>query len=124
MEDTVAQPGVVDGSATRRGPFGADPIPLNPLLGLVSPYTWLATVHLFSDLWIGIAMFVSMLVLLIFAVVLLPFALIGLPVLVLAVYVARGWAAVERLRYRLTLGIDIVPPQYPVRTGSLPRFVW
>jgi signal transduction histidine kinase len=123
-EDTVAQAGTVDGVAVRRGPFGADPIPLNPLHALVSPYTWLATIHLLSDMWIGIAMFVSMLVLLVLSAALMPVALLGLPVLVAAVYVSRGWATVERTRFRLTLGIEIVPPQRPAKTRSVPRFLW
>src|SRR6266511_4465555 len=123
-EDTVAQAGTVDGTTVRRGPFGADPIPLNPVRALASPYTWLATVHLFSDLWVGIATFTSMVVLLAMSVALMPVALLGLPVLVASVYVARGWAAVERTRFRLTLGIEIVPPQRPAKTTSVPRFLW
>src|SRR6266511_5521406 len=123
-EDTVAQAGTVDGATVRRGPFGADPIPLNPVRALASPYTWLATVHLFSDLWVGLATFTSMVVLLAMSVALMPVALLGLPVLVASVYVARGWAAVERTRFRLTLGIEIVPPQRPAKTTSVPRFLW
>jgi signal transduction histidine kinase len=124
MEDTVAQAGTVDGGYVRRGPFGADPIPLNPLRALVSPYTWLATVHLFSDVWIGVATFASMLPLLILSAVLLPVALLGLPVLIVGTYVARIWAAVERTRFRLTLGIEIVPPEPPESTRSVPKFIW
>jgi signal transduction histidine kinase len=124
MEATVAQSGTAAGLGARRGPLGADPIPLNPLRGLVSPYTWLATIHLLSDMPIGVATFTSMMVLLVLAVALLPVALAGVPVLFAAVYAARGWAALERLRFRLTLGVEIVPPRFPARTSSLPRFLW
>ena len=123
-EDTVAQAGTVDRVAARRGPFGADPIPLNPLRALASPYTWLATIHLLCDLWIGIATFTSMVVLLALSAGLMPLALVGLLVLVIAVYVSRGWAAVERARFRLTLGVEIVPPERPARTSSIPRRLW
>jgi signal transduction histidine kinase len=114
----------VDGPAIRRGPFGADPIPLNPARGLVSPYTWLATIHLLGDLWIGIGTFISMLVLMIFSAVLMPFALAGLPMLLVATYVSRVWGNIERFRFRMTLGIEIMPPQWPQRDGSLIRFLW
>jgi signal transduction histidine kinase len=123
-EDTVAQAGTVDGATVRRGPFGADPIPLNPLRALASPYTWLATIHLLADMWIGIATFTSMIVLLVLSAGLMPVALAGLPVLVIAVHISRGWAALERTRFRLTLGIEIVPPQRPARTRSIPRYLW
>jgi signal transduction histidine kinase len=121
----VAYAGTADGIAVRRGPFGADPIPLNPVRALASPYTWLATIHLFSDVWIGIGTFVSMVVLLALSGALLPLALAGLLVLLFAVFVSRVWGVLERFRFRMTLGIEIVPPQWPVRgETSLLRYLW
>jgi signal transduction histidine kinase len=121
----VAYASAADGVAIRRGPFGADPIPLNPVRALVSPFTWLATIQLFANFWVGTATFISMLVLLIMSAVLLPFALAGLPVLIVAIYVSRVFGAIERFRFRMTLGVDIVPPQWPRRgESSLPRFLW
>jgi signal transduction histidine kinase len=124
MGGTVAYASTADAASVRRGPFGVDPIPLNPVRALVSPYTWLATIHLFANLWIGIGTFVTMLVLLVFSAVLMPFALAGLPMLLVAGYVSRVWGNIERFRFRMTLGIEIVPPQWPERDGSLFRFLW
>ncbi len=120
----MAYAGTANGVTVRRGPFGADPIPLNPLRALVSPYTWLATIHLFANLAVGMATFISMAVLLALGGALLWVALLGVPVLMVAVYLARGWAAVERARFRLTLGVQIVPPDRPARTRSPFRYVW
>src|SRR6266545_4233132 len=105
-------------------PVGPEPDPPNPGPRVGLPYPRAGPVHLFSDLWVGIATFTSMVVLLAMSVALMPVALLGLPVLVASVYVARGWAAVERTRFRLTLGIEIVPPQRPAKTTSVPRFLW
>jgi signal transduction histidine kinase len=118
----AAQDAVETGS--RRRAFGADPIPGNPLRALVSPYTWLATTHLLASFWVGVATFTTVVTLLALAAGLMPLALLGVPILVLTVHLVRGLARLERGWYRLSLGVQIEPPQPPPPARSLPRRVW
>ncbi|HSV64732.1 MAG TPA: sensor domain-containing protein [Mycobacteriales bacterium] len=111
-------------AGARRRLFGADPIPLNPLRALVSPYTWLATTHLLASLFLGIGTFTSVVTLLALSVGLLPVGLLGVPLFVLTVYYVRGLAALERWWFQLTLGVRIPPPAQPPRAPSLLRNVW
>ncbi|PZS26585.1 MAG: sensor histidine kinase [Pseudonocardiales bacterium] len=92
-----------------------DPIPVNPLRALVSPYLWLATVHLVTDLWIAAAVGIAVLLA---AGSVHRLVLIGIPVLLLTVRLAIPLSALERGRYRLTLGMAIGTVRLPVREGS------
>jgi signal transduction histidine kinase len=84
------------------------------------PGAWVTTVHLLLGLWAG---FVSILVLgwmLPLGIGLTPLFLSGVPILALALWLARRFAALERRRYRLVLGVDIPSPHPPPEPGTAP----
>ena len=94
-----------------------DPIPGNPLRALVSPYTWLATFHLLSGLFVAIPAFVvGVLFLTLWWPLLAAFGA-GIPVFFVLAFLVRGIGAVERARFRTTLGVQILPPSLPVWDG-------
>jgi DNA-binding NarL/FixJ family response regulator len=95
----------------------------NPLLAIVSPYTWLATIHLLSDVFIGAVTFTLVVTLLALSASLLAVALLGVPLWLLTVHIVRSAAAFERARFRLTLGMDVPAPPSPPRAGAL-RYAW
>jgi signal transduction histidine kinase len=101
-----------------------DPIPVNPLLALVSPYTWLATIHLLTGMFVAIPGFVfGVLFLSLWWPLLLPFFLPGVVVCLGLIGCIRAIGAIERGRIRLTLGVQILPPSLPSWDGR-PVHYW
>jgi len=81
----------------------------------VSGRTWLAIVHLMAGLFIGIALFIVVLVGLVTGIALLPVFLAGVPVLAGMFWLCIWLAAAERARFALLLGTDI--PAAPLPGG-------
>src|SRR5687767_4460908 len=79
----------------------------DPLRALVAPSTWLAAAHLLLDAAAGMTSAFVLGMGLFFSVVLLPLALLGVPVWIVTVWVSAVLARVERVRYRLLLGVEI-----------------
>jgi signal transduction histidine kinase len=84
---------------------------------LVEARTYLATLHLWLDLVVGVFWF-SVLTTLITTGVSLLITLIGLPILTGAFLLARGGAWVERRRFALFLGADIEQPERRAHAGD------
>jgi signal transduction histidine kinase len=108
-----------------------EPIPVNPLRALGSPYLWLATVHLASDLIVpgvlaGLGWLVGAWVGSLFGRSLgggaggLALRLLG-PAM-LTVWLFLPLSTFERARYRLTLGMSIAAPRLPPRGHSWGRW--
>ncbi len=81
---------------------------------LVSPRTWLATIHLLAGLPVAIAIFTLAVTGVSVGIGLLPVFLLGLPVLAATAWVITGAAHFERGRYALLLGVTIRPPAAPL----------
>ncbi|HEY6745620.1 MAG TPA: sensor histidine kinase [Mycobacteriales bacterium] len=71
---------------------------------------WLTSVNLLIGLWTGFFAFVVLGWLLPLALALTPLFMIGLPILAVALFLTRRFAALERGRFRVVLGIDIPAP--------------
>ncbi len=99
---------------------GVGAIPTSPLRALVSPQTWLNTIHLLSDLWVGIVTFTAAITGLAVATSLLPVFLLGIPVWAATIAVSRWLGSFERGRYALTVGVRIPDP----RGGAVPEGGW
>ncbi|MDX6227071.1 MAG: hypothetical protein QOI76_461 [Frankiales bacterium] len=100
-----------------------DPIPANPLLALVSPYTWLATIHLLSGLFVAIPSFVvGVLFLSLWWPLLMAFVFPGVIAFVVLAGCIRVIGFVERARFRATLGVQILPPVMPSWDGHPLRY--
>ena len=96
---------------------------------LVSPRTWLAMTSHLAGLFIGLAVIVVFTIGLSLGFSLLVVALVGLPVLGLTLRFAEWFAAAERARFGLMLGVRI--PAWPAgarrsragyRWGIVPRW--
>src|SRR5690349_10688044 len=87
---------------------------------LVSPRTWLAMTSHLSGLILGIAAFVMVVTGLSLGFSLLVLALVGLPLLGLTLRLAEWFAAVERARIALMLGVRV--PAWP--PGSRTGYRW
>lgn len=85
--------------------------------------TWLATIHLLTDLPMGILLFVPTLVGLSLSLGLLPLFLVGIPVLLATLWFAGLLAQLERGRYALTLG-EHIPDARPPRRRRGPGETW
>ena len=85
---------------------------------VVSPRTWLATIHLLAGLLVGILTFTAAVTGLSLGVGLLPLFLVGIPVLTATAWVAIGIAHFERARFSLLLGETIPPPPAPTPGGA------
>jgi len=84
---------------------------------------WLTSVNLLIGVWTGLFAFVFLGWLLPLALALTPIFMIGLPILALALALCHRFAALERGRYRLVLGVDIPAPEPATRDGdTLERF--
>jgi signal transduction histidine kinase len=79
----------------------------DPLRALVAPSTWLTAAHLLLDAAVGTAYAFVLGVGLFFSVLMLPFALLGVPVWIITAWVSNGMARIERVRYRVLLGVEI-----------------
>jgi signal transduction histidine kinase len=81
---------------------------------------WLTTVNILIGLWTGLLSFAVLGWLLPLSLALTPVFMIGVPLLMLALALSRRFAALERGRYRLVLGVEIPPPdQADKPKGSL-----
>jgi signal transduction histidine kinase len=85
--------------------------------------TWLATIHLLTDLPMGLLMFVPMTVGLSLSLGLLPLFLLGIPMLLVTMAVAGVFARIERARYAITLG-ERIPDPRPPRQPRAPGDSW
>jgi signal transduction histidine kinase len=100
-----------------------DPIPANPVRALFSPYTWLATIHLLTSLFVAIPTFViGVLFLTLWWPLAIPFVFPGVFTLILLAGFVRLVGVVERARFRLTLGVQILPPALPRWDGHPLRY--
>ena len=79
---------------------------------------WLTTVNILIGLWTGLLSFVILGWLLPAALVLTPVFLVGVPLLAFALLVSRWFAALERARYGLVLGVDIPSPHPDEEPGG------
>jgi signal transduction histidine kinase len=94
------------------------------LRAVVSAGTWLAVIHLFAGLFIGIVSFAVLVTGFAVGVVTLPVFLLGIPVLA-AVFVLGGlFARAERARFALFLGVDIPAARPPRENVWWRRMVW
>jgi signal transduction histidine kinase len=84
--------------------------------------TWVATVHLLTDLPMGMVVFIPTLIGLALSLGLLPLFLSGVLVLVITGWVANGLAIMERGRFALTLGVHIADPR-PAKDPDAPKGV-
>jgi signal transduction histidine kinase len=97
----------------------------DPLRALLAPSTWLTAAHLLLDAVLGMAYAFVVGLGLVFSVVLLPLALLGVPVWIVTTWVSAGMARLERVRYRVLLGVEIdrqpMPPaqRNPLRYGGV-----
>jgi signal transduction histidine kinase len=97
----------------------------DPLRALLAPSTWLTAAHLLLDAVMGMAYAWVLGLGLVFSVVLLPLALLGVPVWIVTTWVSAGMARLERVRYRVLLGVEIdrqpMPPaqRNPLRYGGV-----
>ena len=91
-----------------------------PLRTLFSVRTWMATIHLLIDLWVGICTFTIAVVGLALSVGLLPAFLLGLPVFAITAAISHQLARFERGRYALTLDVRIPDPRPPRRRAAPP----
>ena len=98
-----------------------DPVPRNPVRALITPWLWLATVHLTLDLLVAAAFGSVVIACVAVAGGLSALGLLGLPLWVGAAWLLSGMARFERARYRLTLGVNIAPLPMPARSGRLLR---
>jgi signal transduction histidine kinase len=85
--------------------------------------TWLATIHLLTDLPMGILTFVPIAVGLSLSLGLLPVFLLGIPMLLVTMAVAGVLARIERGRYAITLG-ERIPDPRPPRQPRAPGDSW
>jgi signal transduction histidine kinase len=85
----------------------------DPLRALVAPSTWLTAAHLLLDAVMGVAYAFVLGVGLVFSVALLPLSMLGVPVWIVTAWVSAGMARLERVRYRVLLGVDIEPQPMP-----------
>jgi signal transduction histidine kinase len=90
-----------------------DQIPRNPLKALFSPYTWLATTHLLSGLFVSIPAFVIGTLFLTLPWPLLPLVIPGVVAFLILAPLVRVVGVIERARFRMTLGVQILPPELP-----------
>jgi signal transduction histidine kinase len=93
------------------------------LSAVFSAGTWLAVVHLFAGLVIGLVIFIVAVTGLATAVPLTPAFLVGVPVLATVLWLCRQFGRAERARFALLLGRDIAPPP-PPQGGTLWRRMW
>ena len=105
----VAQAGQADGVAGHRVPAARGP--RSPLGELVTPDAWLTTTHLLIGIWVGLASFIPITVLLALSLGLTPVFLVGVPLLGITLWISRLLGRLERARFRLTLGVDIPESQ-------------
>jgi signal transduction histidine kinase len=90
------------------------------LRDLVSPRTWLATTHHLAGFILGTAAFTVFVTCYTLGFGLIPLALVGLPVLGVTTRLAEWFAAAERARFGLLLGVQI--PAWP--QGTRPTYRW
>src|SRR5207245_2393164 len=96
------------------------------LRDLVSPRTWLAMTHHLAGLILGLAAFILFVVCYSLGFSLIVLALLGLPILGATLRLAEWFAAAERARFALLLGVQI--PAWPpgtrsgYRWGIIPRW--
>jgi signal transduction histidine kinase len=109
---SISQPAGGSGEGLRARDLGQLPAEL------VSPRTWLATIHLLAGLPVGIVTFTAAVTGLSLGVGLLPLFLVGIPVLTATAWVAIGIAHFERARFSLLLGETIPPPLAPTPGGA------
>jgi signal transduction histidine kinase len=94
--------------------------------GLVAPRTWLAMTHHLAGLFTGLAAFIFFVACYSLGFSLLAVALVGLPILGVTLRLAEWFAAAERARFALLLGVPI--PAWPpgagagFRWGVIPRW--
>jgi signal transduction histidine kinase len=112
VNSSVAQPASGPGEGLRARDVWQLPA------ALVSPRTWLATIHLLAGLLVGILTFTAAMTGLSLGVGLLPLFLVGIPVLTATAWVAIGIAHFERARFSLLLGETIPPPPAPTPGGA------
>ena len=79
----------------------------DPLRALLAPTTWLTAAHLLLDVAVGSIYTVVLITALLCTVALLPCALLGLPVWIITAWMSRVLARLERMRYRMLLGVRI-----------------
>jgi signal transduction histidine kinase len=85
--------------------------------------TWLATIHLLTDLPMGIILFVPTVVGLSLSLGLLPLFLVGIPVLIATLWTAGLLTTIERARFAITLGEHIPDPR-PPKEARRPGETW
>ncbi len=98
-----------------------DLVPRNPVRALMSPWLWLATVHLMLDLFVAAAFGSVLIACIVVAGGLSALVLLGLPLWVGIAWLLSHMARFERGRYRLTLRVNIAPLPAPARSGRLLR---
>jgi signal transduction histidine kinase len=85
--------------------------------------TWLATIHLLTNLPMGLLSFVPVLIGLVLALGLMPVFLLGIPVLLITIWGSGILARIERSRFALTLG-ERIPDPRPPRAPRAPGESW
>jgi signal transduction histidine kinase len=105
-------------------PGAPDPLPRNPVVALVSPYTWLAVIHVVTSFMLCVPIFVFGVLFLVlpwplFAALVVP----GFVALFVLVTIIRVIGSVERARFRSMLGVQLAAPVLPRWEGRPLRYV-
>jgi signal transduction histidine kinase len=85
--------------------------------------TWLATIHLLTDLPMGLVLFIPTVVGLALSLGLMPLFLVGIPVLLGTLWFAGLLAQIERGRFALTLG-EHIPYERPPKRRRAQGETW
>jgi signal transduction histidine kinase len=93
------------------------------LRGVVSAQTWLAVIHLFAGLPIGLVTCIAAITGLTAGLASTPAALVGIPLLAAVLWLSGQFARAERARFALLLGRDIPAPP-PPEGGTWWRLLW
>ncbi|MDQ1715544.1 MAG: hypothetical protein QOC60_1489, partial [Frankiaceae bacterium] len=94
-------------------------IPANPLRALISPYLWLASMHLMTDVVLGGVTFAMAITLLALSGSLMFAFFLGIPMWILTAWVVAGVASFERARLRFFLGVDVPAPAWPTKAAGV-----
>jgi signal transduction histidine kinase len=110
----MADSGVESGPAAGASSAGALGRVVRPV---VSGRTWLAVIHLLAGPFIGVVAFGFFVPAVTVGVALLPLALAGIPVLGVTLWLGRQFAAFERARFAVMLGVRMPAPRRDLRPG-------
>jgi signal transduction histidine kinase len=110
--------------ATRPPNFASNPGSIvGMIIGwLVAPTTWLAAIHIFAGFFLGLFVFLALIIGFAFGLGLLPVFGLGIVAFIGTYWFAARFAALERGRFALLLGEQILTPPSPASNDRRP--IW